>query len=61
VNEFGVKFRTIVADLSQDDFLDNLAQLTDNLDIGLVVSNAGAHIRRVPEARSAGASVGFAA
>src|SRR6267154_537232 len=41
-NEFGVKSRTVVADLSQVDFLDNLAQLTDNLDIGLVVSNAGA-------------------
>ncbi len=33
--------RTVVADLSQVDFLDHLAQLTDDLDIGLVVSNAG--------------------
>src|SRR5437660_3032251 len=40
-NEFGVKSRTVVADLSQVDFLDHLAQLTDDLDIGLVVSNAG--------------------
>src|SRR5260370_2314898 len=40
-NEFGVKSRTVVADLSQVDFLDNLAQLSDDLDIGLVVSNAG--------------------
>src|SRR6266436_8942527 len=39
--EFGVKYRTVVADLSQVDFLDHLAQLTDDLDIGLVVSNAG--------------------
>src|SRR6267378_5358004 len=40
-DEFGVKSRTVVADLSQVDFLDHLAQLTDDLDIGLVVSNAG--------------------
>src|SRR5260370_12169106 len=40
-NEFDVKSRTVVADLSQVDFLDHLAQLTDDLDIGLVVSNAG--------------------
>src|SRR6266850_3569080 len=40
-NEFCVKSRTVVADLSQVDFLDHLAQLTDDLDIGLVVSNAG--------------------
>src|SRR5712675_654136 len=40
-NDFGVKSRTVVADLSQVDFLDHLAQLTDDLDIGLVVSNAG--------------------
>src|SRR5258708_28314315 len=41
-NEFGVKSRTVVADLSQVDFLDQLAQLTDDLDIGLLVSNARA-------------------
>src|SRR5438552_10599672 len=40
-NEFGVKSRTVVADLSQVDFLDHLAQITDDIDIGLVVSNAG--------------------
>src|SRR5438128_8589030 len=40
-SEFGVKSRTVVADLSQVDFLDHLAQITDDLDIGLVVSNAG--------------------
>ncbi len=40
-NEFGVKSRTVVADLSQVDFLNHLAQLTDDIDIGLVVSNAG--------------------
>src|SRR5260370_5690822 len=40
-NEFGVKSRTVVADLSQVDFLNHLAQLTDHIDIGLVVSNSG--------------------
>src|SRR5258708_19590181 len=40
-NEFGVKSRTVVGALSQVDFLDHLAQLTDDLDIGLVVPNAG--------------------
>src|SRR5260370_8276396 len=40
-NEFGVKSRTVVADLAQVDFLNHLPQLTDHLYIGLVVSNAG--------------------
>src|SRR5260221_3748482 len=35
-NEFGVKSRTVVADLSQVYFLDHLAPITDDLDIGLV-------------------------
>ena len=41
-NEFKVQDRTVVADLSQAGFLENLAKATDDLDIGLVVSNAGA-------------------
>ena len=40
-NEFKVQYRTVVADLSQAGFLENLAKATDDLDIGLVVSNAG--------------------
>jgi hypothetical protein len=32
--------RTVVADLSQEGFLDKLAEATNDLDIGLVVSNA---------------------
>src|SRR5712672_1676645 len=31
----------VVADLSQEGFLDKLAEVTNDLDIGLVVSNAG--------------------
>jgi hypothetical protein len=40
-NEFKVQYHTVVADLSQAGFLENLAKATDDLDIGLVVSNAG--------------------
>ena len=39
--DFKVQFRTVVADLSQTGFLENIAKATDDLDIGLVVSNAG--------------------
>jgi short-subunit dehydrogenase len=39
--EFGVEYRAIMADLSQDHFLEQLAETTAELDIGLVVSNAG--------------------
>jgi hypothetical protein len=39
--DFGVAFRTIVADLSQDGFMEELVSRTADLDIGLVVSNAG--------------------
>lgn len=39
--EFGVQYRTIVADLSEGGFLQTLAQATEDLDIGLVISNAG--------------------
>jgi short-subunit dehydrogenase len=38
---FNVQYRTVVADLSQEAFLDKLAEATNDLDIGLVVSNAG--------------------
>jgi short-subunit dehydrogenase len=39
--DFEVQYRTVVADLSQAGFLENLAKAIDDLDIGLVVSNAG--------------------
>ena len=40
-NGFNVQYRNVVADLSQESFLDKLAEATNDLDIGLVVSNAG--------------------
>lgn len=39
--DFGVAFRVIVADLSQDGFMKELVSGATDLDIGLVVSNAG--------------------
>ena len=39
--DFNVQYRTVVADLSREGFLDKLAEATNDLDIGLVVSNAG--------------------
>ncbi|MGC1360544.1 MAG: SDR family NAD(P)-dependent oxidoreductase [Silvibacterium sp.] len=39
--DFNVEYRTVVEDLSQEGFLDKLAKATNDLDIGLVVSNAG--------------------
>src|SRR5579863_1326874 len=39
--DFGVQFRAITMDLSQEGFIPKLAEHTKDLDIGLVVSNAG--------------------
>jgi uncharacterized protein len=39
---YGVEHRVVGLDLTEPDFLDRLAEATDDLDIGLVVSNAGA-------------------
>lgn len=39
--EFGVEYRAIAMDLSEAGFLEKLAEATADLDIGLVVSNAG--------------------
>src|SRR5260221_10562660 len=39
--DFGVQFRALTMDLSQEGFLPKLAEHTKDLDIGLVVSNAG--------------------
>ncbi len=38
---FGVQYRPVAMDLSQEGFLAKLAEATNDLDIGLVVSNAG--------------------
>jgi short-subunit dehydrogenase len=42
-NDFRVRYRVITADFSEEGFVDTLANSTDDLDIGLVVSNAGSH------------------
>jgi short-subunit dehydrogenase len=39
--EFGVAYRAVAADLSEDGFIPRLAAATADIDIGLVVSNAG--------------------
>jgi short-subunit dehydrogenase len=39
--DFKVQHRVIVMDLSQEGFIPKLAELTKDLDIGLVISNAG--------------------
>jgi uncharacterized protein len=39
--DFGVKHRVVVADLSKEGFIAGLAEATRDLDIGLVISNAG--------------------
>lgn len=38
---YGISYRTLALDLSQEGFLETLAAATRDLDIGLVVSNAG--------------------
>ena len=38
---YGVERRVVVLDVSREDFIGQLASVTDDLDIGLVVSNAG--------------------
>jgi short-subunit dehydrogenase len=39
--KFGVQHRVILADLSEEGFIDALVEATQDLDIGLVISNAG--------------------
>jgi uncharacterized protein len=39
--DFGVKHRVVVADLSDEGFIAGLADATRDLDLGLVISNAG--------------------
>jgi short-subunit dehydrogenase len=43
-NEFGIEYRAVGLDLSDEGFLETLEQATADLDIGLVVSNAGASL-----------------
>jgi short-subunit dehydrogenase len=39
--EFGVQYRAVAVDLTEEHFLNKLEEATHDLDIGLVVSNAG--------------------
>jgi short-subunit dehydrogenase len=39
---FSIRYRAVELDLSSDDFLERMEQATQDLDIGLVISNAGA-------------------
>jgi uncharacterized protein len=40
----GIRYRTVAVDLTSDDFLSEIEQTTHDLDIGLLISNAGAMI-----------------
>jgi short-subunit dehydrogenase len=40
--EFRVQYRAVGVDLTEDDFLETLAEATHDLDVGLLISNAGA-------------------
>jgi uncharacterized protein len=42
--EFHVQYRAVALDLSDEDYIATLAEATRNLDIGLLVSNAGATV-----------------
>ena len=48
--DFKVDYRALAMDLSQEGFLERLTRDTNDLDIGLVVSNAGTPNPGVPEA-----------
>ncbi len=41
VQTFGIDYHTVSADLAQADFMEKITAVTQNLDIGLLVSNAG--------------------
>src|SRR5215216_5083846 len=42
--EFDVQYRAVGVDLSEEGFLEALAEATRDLDVGLVISNAGATV-----------------
>jgi short-subunit dehydrogenase len=42
--EYGVRYRAVGVDLTEDDFLETIEAATHDLDIGLLISNAGAGI-----------------
>src|SRR5690349_10153763 len=43
-NEYGIQYRAVGVDLSDEDFLEKIREATRNLDVGLVISNAGATV-----------------
>jgi short-subunit dehydrogenase len=50
--EHGVECRTVEVDLSEEDAVERIERETRDLDVGLVISNAGtAHVRRFLDAR----------
>ena len=42
-DRYGVKVRVAVADLSQPDFMDDIRVMTNDIEVGLVVNNAGVY------------------
>lgn len=40
--DYGIQYRTVAVDLSEPDFMDAIIPVTNDLDLGLVISNAGA-------------------
>ncbi len=41
VQDFGVAVKTVVADLGREDFLSAITPVTDSLEVGLLINNAG--------------------
>lgn len=39
--QYGIQFRTVSVDLSDPNFMDKIVEITHDLDIGLLISNAG--------------------
>src|SRR6266699_621646 len=56
--DFGVQFRALTMDLSQEGFIPKLAEHTKDLDIGVVVSNAGT-ANRIPRITNDGAAKAY--
>ncbi len=44
--EYGVSYRAVKADLTQTDFLEKIIQATKDIEVGLLISNAGAGTTR---------------
>lgn len=42
VQEFGIEYRVVQEDLTDQNFMERIEKATDDLDVGLVISNAGA-------------------